>query len=74
MKKDLVHIFTGSLIDVQYYRERLEESNIPSMWQDENELGRIIGMGSIPNSVHLLVSEANAAQAIEIIQKLQQEA
>ncbi len=70
-QKDLVRIFTGSLVDVQYYSERLEESNIASMWRDENASGVIVGMGGIPDSVDLFVAEENAEKAIEIIKKLQ---
>ncbi len=73
-QKDLVLIFTGSLVDVQYYSERLEESNIASMWKDENAVGIITGVGTMPNSVDLFVAQRNAERAVEIIRKLQNEA
>ncbi len=71
-QKDLVRIFTGSLVDVQYYSERLEESNIASLWRDENASRVIVGMGGIPDSVDLFVAEENAEKAIEIIKKMQE--
>nr|WP_320119962.1 DUF2007 domain-containing protein [uncultured Marinifilum sp.] len=69
--KDITCVFTGSIIDVKYYKERLEEIGISSIWRDEFSSGLIVGMGGVPDSVDLLVDSDNANRAIECIENLQ---
>ena len=70
---DLTCVFTGSLIDVKYYKERLDEIGISSLWKDEFQSGTIVGMGGTPDSVDLLVEEVNVERALKCIENLQKE-
>ncbi|MGQ1909603.1 putative signal transducing protein [Marinifilum sp. RC60d5] len=69
--KDITCVFTGSIIDVKYYNERLEEIGISSFWKDEFSSGLIVGMGGVPDSVDLFVDSNNADKAKKCIENLQ---
>jgi len=68
---DLTCVFVGSLIDVKYYKDRLDEIGIASLWKDEFQSGTIVGMGGTPDSVELLVAESDAESARKCIANLQ---
>ncbi|WP_372751453.1 putative signal transducing protein [Labilibaculum sp.] len=68
---ELICVFIGSKINVQFYKERLEENGIPSLWRDDSQSGSIVGMGGTPDSVELLVENKNVAKARVCIEELQ---
>ncbi len=70
---ELTCVFVGSLIDVKYYKERLEELEISSLFKDDFSSGTIVGIGGVPNTVELLVSEDDAEKARDCIDELQKE-
>lgn len=70
---NLVCVFTGSLVDVKYYKERLEEVGVPSLWKDEFNSGTLVGMGGTPDTVDLFVTEDNEANARKCIANLQEQ-
>ena len=72
-RNELTCVFIGSIIDVQYYKERLEELGISSLWKDEFSSGTIVGLGGVPDSVELLVADADAEKAKLCIEELQKE-
>jgi hypothetical protein len=72
-ENNLVCIFTGSLVNVKYYKKRLEEIGISSLLKDEFSSGTIVGMGGVPDSVDLFVEEENEARARMCIANLQEE-
>ena len=60
--KESVCVYRGSLIDVNYYKERLEEMDIPSFVKDDFYDGfREV----LPDSAELIVDAENAKKAIE---------
>ncbi|PKQ61997.1 hypothetical protein BZG02_13740 [Labilibaculum filiforme] len=68
---ELTCVFIGSIIDVQYYKERLEELGISSLWKDEFSSGTIVGLGGVPDSVELLVADSDVESARNCIAELQ---
>ncbi|MCY1636521.1 putative signal transducing protein [Marinifilum sp. D737] len=70
---NLVCVFTGSLVDVKYYKERLEEVGIPSLWKDEFSSGTLVGMGGTPDNVDLFVDEEHEAKARNCIASFQED-
>lgn len=68
---ELTCVFVGSKIEVQFYKERLEEKGIPSLWKDDFSSGTFIGMGGVPDSVELFVENKNASKARASIEELQ---
>jgi hypothetical protein len=67
----LICVFVGSKVDVEYYKERLEENGILSMTKDNFRSKTIAGIGAVPNSIELLVEELNVEKALECIKSLQ---
>jgi hypothetical protein len=59
------------MVDVKYYKEQLEKLGISSMWKDEFSSGTIVGIGGTPDSVELLVEEADAERGRKCIENLQ---
>jgi len=72
-KKEIVCVFVGSFIDVQYYKERLEENGINSITKDEFSSGMIVGMGGIPDSIELFVEEPDMEKAKQMIANIKNE-
>lgn len=70
---NIIGVFTGSLVDVKYYQERLEEIGISSMLRDDFRSGAIVGIGGVPNSVVLFVEVPDEEKAIKCIEDLQNE-
>ncbi|BAX81781.1 putative signal transducing protein [Labilibaculum antarcticum] len=68
---ELTCVFVGSLVDVKYYKERLDELAISSLLKDDFSSGTIVGIGGVPNSVELLVAEEDAEKARACIDELQ---
>lgn len=68
---DLIIVFVGSIIDVKYYKQRLEELGISSLLKDEYSSGTIVGIGGVPDSVELLVSAEDEERARACIEELQ---
>lgn len=67
--KESVCVYRGSLIDVNYYKERLDEMNIPSFVKDDFYDGfREV----LPNSAELIVDAENVEKAIEAIKNLKE--
>lgn len=66
-------VFTGSLVDVKFYQERLEEIGISSMLKDEFQSGTIVGMGGVPDTVDLFVENPDVDKATKCIENLQNE-
>ena len=67
--KESVCVYRGSLIDVSYYKERLEEMNISSFVRDDFHDGfREVQ----PNSAELIVDADNADKAIEGIKSFKE--
>ncbi|WP_171595217.1 DUF2007 domain-containing protein [Marinifilum caeruleilacunae] len=70
---NLVCVYTGSMVNVKYYKERLEEIGIPSLLKDEFSSGTIVGIGGTPDTVDLFVEEENEAKARNCISNLQEQ-
>ncbi|RUT77660.1 putative signal transducing protein [Ancylomarina longa] len=70
---EIACVFVGSFIDVQYYKERLEEIGISSLTKDEFSSGMIVGMGGIPDSIELFVEESDLEKAKKIIRNIRNE-
>ncbi len=70
---NIICVFTGSLVDVKYYQERLEEIGISSMFRDDFRSGTIVGIGGVPNSVELFVEIPDEDKAHKCIEDLQKE-
>lgn len=68
---ELTCVFVGSIVDVKYYHERLEEVGIASLVKDDSNSGTIVGIGGIPNSVELLVTNEHVEKARTCIDELQ---
>jgi hypothetical protein len=68
---ELTCVFVGSKIEVQFYKERLEEMGIPSLWKDDSRSGTLVGMGGVPDSVELFVENKNVSKARVSIEELQ---
>jgi len=68
---DLTCVFVGSLIDVKYYKERLDEKGISSLLKDGFQSGIVVGIGGNPDTVELLVAESDAEAARKCIANLQ---
>jgi hypothetical protein len=60
------------MVNVKYYKERLEEIGIPSLVKDEFSSGTLVGMGGTPDNVDLFVEEENEAKARTCIANLQE--
>lgn len=74
---DLICVFEGSVVDVTYYQERLEENNIQSMIKDNFSAGIHGGFpgasGGAPDSIQLFVEAHDAEMAVKYIEDLQKE-
>lgn len=70
---ELTCVFVGSIVDVKYYKERLEEIGVSSLWKDDFSSGTIVGIGGVPNSVELLVADKDTEKARVCIEELQKE-
>ena len=70
-RTDLICIFTGSLVDVKYYKKRLEEIGVASLLKDDFSSGAIVGIGGVLNTVNLMVGEDDEEKAIACIKALQ---
>ncbi|MBI9058966.1 DUF2007 domain-containing protein [Labilibaculum sp. DW002] len=70
---NIICVFTGSLVDVKYYQERLEEIGISSMFRDDFRSGTIVGIGGVPDSVELFVEIPDEEKAQKCIENLQKE-
>ena len=72
---DITCVFIGSIIEVRYYKERLEEIGISSMVKDDFTAGIHGGFpgasGGSPDAIQLMVEDMNAERALECIQNLQ---
>jgi len=67
-----VCVFKGSMIDVNYYVERLSELGISCVIKDDFQSGVNAGVPSgIPDLIELLVDLDNAEKAFECIEGLQ---
>jgi len=68
-----VCVFKGSMIDVNYYVERLSEQGIISIIKDDFQSGVQAGVptGS-PDLIELLVDMDNAEKAFECIEGLEE--
>jgi len=69
----LACVFAGSMVDVKYYKERLEEIGVSSLWKDDFSSGTIAGIGGVPDSVELLVADKDVEKARVCIEELQKE-
>ena len=74
---NIICVFIGSLIDVKYYQERLEEVGISSMIKDDFTAGLHGGFpggsGGSPDSVKLFVEDTELEKAQTCIADLQKE-
>lgn len=71
--KHSVCVFKGSMIDVNYYVERLSELGITSIVKDEFQSGVHAGVPSgSPDLIELLVDMDNAEKAFECIEGFQE--
>lgn len=68
---ELTCVFAGSIVEVKYFKERLEELAISLLLKDEFSSRTIVGVGGVPDSVELLVSEEDADKACACIEELQ---
>ena len=70
--KDSICVFKGSMIDVNYYVERLSELGISSIIKNDFLSGVHAGVPSgSPDLIELLVDIDNAEKAFECIESLQ---
>ena len=68
-----VCVFKGSMIDVNYYVERLSEQGIISIIKDDFQSGVQAGVPSgSPDLIELLVDMDNAEKAFECIEGLEE--
>jgi hypothetical protein len=70
---NLICVYTGSMVNVKYFKKRLEEIGIPSLLKDEFNSGTLVGMGGTPDAVDLFVEEENEANARNCIANLQEQ-
>ncbi len=66
-------VFIGSLIDVNYYTERLSELDISSFIKDDFKTGIHAGfIGGSPEAIELMVDADNVEKALKCIKGLQE--
>ena len=71
--KESVCVFKGSVIDVNYYMECLNEIGISSFIKDDFQTGIHAGfISGSPEAIELLVDMDNAEKALECIKGLQE--
>lgn len=74
---NIICVFIGSLVDVKYYQERLEEIGVSSMVKDDFTAGLHGGFpgasGGSPDSIKLFVENTEAEKAQKCIEDLQKE-
>ena len=71
--KQSVCVFKGSLIEVNYYKERLEELDISSFVKDDFQTGIHAGFIDVsPDVAELIVDADDAEKAIECIRSLKE--
>lgn len=65
-------VFIGSLTDVNYYMERLNEIDIASFTKDDFKTGIHAGfIGGSPEAIELMVDADNVEKALKCIKELQ---
>jgi hypothetical protein len=71
MKNDnLVHVYSGSEIEVNLLKEKLTEKDIASLIRNDNKSGIMAGFyGGGPEAVHLFILEADLKKAEKIIKE-----
>lgn len=63
-------VYTGSLINIQYLQNLLQDSGINTITRDENRSAMMAGFGgSFPNQIQLFVKKTDVANATPIIEK-----
>ena len=71
--KESVCVYKGSLIEVNYYKERLEELDILSFVKDDFQTGIHAGFIDVsPDVAELIVDADDAEKAITCIQSLKE--
>ena len=69
--KEIVCVFKGSVIDVNYYMERLDEINVPSFIKNDFQTGIHAGfIGGSPEAIELLVNIDDVEKALDCIEGL----
>ncbi|MFA8435468.1 MAG: DUF2007 domain-containing protein [Marinifilaceae bacterium] len=68
---NLVHVYTGSQVEVEYIRERLEESGINCLVKDDFQTGIHAGfVAGGPDAIEIYVEEADVPRAMKFIESL----
>ncbi|WP_299261700.1 DUF2007 domain-containing protein [uncultured Aquimarina sp.] len=63
-------VYTGSLINIQFLQNLLQDSGINSITRDDMKSGMVAGFGGgIPDHIQLFVKKTDAEEAIPIIEK-----
>ncbi|WP_459209797.1 putative signal transducing protein [Aquimarina rhabdastrellae] len=69
-ESDYERVYTGSLINVQFLQNVLQDSGINSLTRDDFESGLRGGFGGgLPNQIQLFVKKTDAENALPIIEK-----
>ena len=62
--------YTGSLINIQFLQNVLQERGINSITRDDMKSGMMAGFGGgLPNHIQLFVKKTDVEEAIPIIEK-----
>lgn len=70
-KNELVHLFTGSEVDVERLKTELEANGIGVLVKNDFQSGVMAGFGGgIPSAVDIYVAFADADKATEIIEAI----
>ncbi|MAQ75549.1 MAG: hypothetical protein CL613_04350 [Aquimarina sp.] len=63
-------VYTGSLINIQFLQNVLQERGINSITRDDMKSGMMAGFGGgLPNHIQLFVKKTDVEEAIPIIEK-----
>lgn len=63
-------VYTGSLINIQFIQNLLQDKGINSITRDDMQSGLMAGFGGgIPNHIQLFVKKEDLKEAIPIIEK-----
>jgi len=63
-------VYTGSLINIQFLQNLLQDSGINSITRDDMKSGMLAGFGGgIPNHIQLFVKKTDLEVAVSIIEK-----
>jgi hypothetical protein len=65
---ELVHVYSGSIVDAERIKQELEQNGIYSIGKDEFRQGLEAGFGGgVTDTVDLFVTTTDAKKAIDII-------